>query len=312
MGERQIAKKIFVKDVEGYKTMIPQVSVAVFPVAGLGTRFLPVTKSSPKEMLPIIDRPLIQYAVDEAIEAGIKHLVFVTNSNKHSLEDYFDTHYELEQRLQAAGKQELLDTVHQILPSDVKVTYVRQGQPLGLGHAILQAEHVVGDQAFAVLLADDFMVSVPGCLAQLCAVYEQTGASVVATQHKLDEQLHQYGVVGLVSGGSDINCIVEKPKTRKDAPSNFAVMGRYVLNSCIFNALRQTPAGVGGEIQLTDAIGSLLKQERVLAHPFSGHRYDCGQAMGYLEATIDQALERSDLSASIMSFLRKKLSSDVK
>ena len=288
------------------------VKVAVFPVAGLGTRFLPVTKSSPKEMLPIIDRPLIQYAVDEAIEAGIKHLVFVTNSNKHSLEDYFDTHYELEKRLEAAGKCDLLATVHQILPPDVKVTYIRQGQPLGLGHAILQAEHVVGDQAFAVLLADDFMVSTPGCLAQMCEVYQQSGASVVATQRKANEQLHQYGVVGLKDNSTDIDCIVEKPKTREQAPSNFAVMGRYVLTPSIFSLLKTISAGIGGEIQLTDAIGSLLKQERVLAHPFSGHRYDCGQAMGYLEATIDQALERPDLSASMMSFLRKKLSSSVK
>ena len=292
--------------------MAPKVSVAVFPVAGLGTRFLPVTKSSPKEMLPIIDRPLIQYAVDEAIEAGIKHLVFVTNSNKHSLEDYFDTHYELEKRLEAAGKYDLLATVHQILPPDVKVTYIRQGQPLGLGHAILQAEHVVGDQAFAVLLADDFMVSTPGCLAQLCASYEQSGLSIVATQHKADEQLHQYGVVGLADNQVEITCMVEKPKTREEAPSNFAVMGRYVLTPSIFSLLKNMPAGVGGEIQLTDAINALLQQEKVCAHAFHGRRYDCGQAMGYLEATIDQALERPDLSDSMLSFLRKKLSSDVK
>ena len=258
-----------------------RVSKAVFPVAGLGTRFLPATKASPKEMLPVVDKPLIQYAVEEAYEAGIRDMIFVTGRSKRAIEDHFDTAYELESELAAAGKTALLELVRSIAPQDMNCLFVRQPRSLGLGHAVLCAEPLVGNEAFAVLLADDLMVGQqggPGVMAQMTAAFEKQGRSLLAVQEVPQEHTQRYGIVRGESAGGPllrIDEIVEKPAPEV-APSRMGVAGRYVLTPRIFEEIRTQPRGVGGEIQLTDAIARLMAHEAVYAYQYSGKRYDCG------------------------------------
>ena len=272
---------------------------AVFPVAGLGTRFLPATKTVPKEMLPIIDKPLIQYAVDEAIEAGCDTLIFVTNRYKHAVADYFDKAYELEQKLEKSGKTELLDLVRNVLPAGVRAIFVTQTEALGLGHAVLCAQPVVGDEPFAVMLPDDLIWSRGrGALAQMADVAERDGSSVIAVQQVPREQTASYGIVATDSFTDRcgrISAIVEKPDPEV-APSTLAVVGRYVLDPRIFSLLETTTPGKGGEIQLTDAIAALLTEQTVNAYRFEGTRFDCGTHIGLIEATIRFALDHEILS----------------
>ena len=279
---------------------------AVFPVAGLGTRFLPATKSIPKEMLPIVDKPLIQYAVEEALEAGIDTLIFVTSRKKHAISDHFDTSFELETRLADAGKVELLARITEIVPENVSRVHVTQPEALGLGHAILCAESVVGDEPFAILLADDLIRSQGrGALAQMVNVHDQTGASVIGVEEIPQETTRSYGVVGVndsAGGLQEIHTIVEKPAP-EDAPSRLGVVGRYVLSPHIFSCLRDVQAGAGGEIQLTDGIAEMLNSHKVLACPFSGVRYDCGSRQGFIKATIDYALDHNDLRDDILEHM---------
>ncbi|MBS1201990.1 MAG: UDP-glucose pyrophosphorylase [Chromatiaceae bacterium] len=280
---------------------------AVFPVAGLGTRFLPATKASPKEMLPIVDKPLIQYAAEEAESAGVDQLVFITGRSKRSIEDHFDKAYELEAELERAGKDKLLDIVRNILPSAATCIYVRQAEALGLGHAVLCARPVVGNEPFAVLLADDLIRSPgKGVVAQMADVYSRFGCSVLAVQEVPREETSQYGIVKVEPGPDGemrVVSMVEKPAPA-DAPSNLAVVGRYLLTPRIFDKLEQTRAGTGGEIQLTDAIAALLKDEPVIAYPFEGKRYDCGSKLGYLEATVEIGLAHPELGERFSSYLR--------
>jgi UTP--glucose-1-phosphate uridylyltransferase len=283
---------------------------AVFPVAGLGTRFLPATKTVPKEMLPIIDRPLIQYAVDEAIEAGCDTMVFVTNRYKHSIADYFDKAYELEQKLEKAGKVELLSLIRDVLPPKVRAVFVTQAEALGLGHAVLCARPVVGDEPFAVLLADDLIWNRgPGALKQMVDLAEREKASVIAVQDVPREQTGSYGIVATESfhdGYGAISAIVEKPKPDV-APSTLAVVGRYVLDGRIFGLLEQTRAGAGGEIQLTDGIAALLREQPALAYRFEGRRFDCGTRIGLVEATIQYALDHEDLADEARAYMTAAL-----
>jgi len=283
---------------------------AVFPVAGLGTRFLPATKASPKEMLPIVDKPLIQYAAEEAEEAGIDHLVFITGRNKRSIEDHFDKAYELETELECAGKQKLLQAVRTILPSKVSCIYLRQAEALGLGHAVLCAKPVVGEEPFAVLLADDLIRGDgQGVVAQMAELYERRRCSILSVMEVPPEETINYGMVETRPGPDgelQVVSIVEKPVPR-DAPSNLAVVGRYLLTPGIFDRLEQTPPGAGGEIQLTDAIGSLLAEETVIAYPFRGKRYDCGSKLGYLQATVEYGLAHPELGADFADYLRRVL-----
>ncbi len=286
-----------------------RVQKAVFPVAGLGTRFLPATKASPKEMLPIVDKPLIQYAVEEAYAAGIRHMIFVTGRSKRAIEDHFDTAYELEAELEAAGKDELLALVRSVQPSDMDCAFVRQPRSLGLGHAVLCAEPLVGREPFAVLLADDLMVGPPGgapVLAQMMSAFRQQGRSVIAVQEVPADQVHRYGIVAGESAGDPlirIQRIVEKPKAA-DAPSRMGVAGRYILTPGVFEEIRQQPRGVGGEIQLTDGIARLLEKEAVYAYQYSGKRYDCGSKEGFLEATVELALQHPQVGAAFREYLR--------
>ena len=286
-----------------------RVQKAVFPVAGLGTRFLPATKASPKEMLPIVDKPLIQYAVEEAYAAGIRHMIFVTGRSKRAIEDHFDTAYELEAELEAAGKDELLALVRSVQPSDMDCAFVRQPRSLGLGHAVLCAEPLVGQEPFAVLLADDLMVGPPGgapVLAQMVSAFRQQGRSVIAVQEVPADQVHRYGIVAGESAGGPlirIQRIVEKPKAA-DAPSRMGVAGRYILTPGVFEEIRQQPRGVGGEIQLTDGIARLLEKEAVYAYQYSGKRYDCGSKEGFLEATVELALQHPQVGAAFREYLR--------
>ncbi len=283
---------------------------AVFPVAGLGTRFLPATKTVPKEMLPIIDRPLIQYAVDEAIEAGCDTLVFVTNRYKHAVADYFDKAYELEQKLEKAGKTELLALIRDVLPPNVRAVFVTQTEALGLGHAVLCAKPVIGDESFAVLLPDDLIWNRgPGALKQMADVAETRGASVIAVQDVPREQTASYGIVD--TGGADGNPasilgMVEKPQPEV-APSTLAVVGRYVLRPEVFGLLEQTRPGKGGEIQLTDAIARLGASAPLLAYRFAGRRFDCGSRIGLVEATIRFALDHDDLAEETRAYMRAAL-----
>ena len=290
--------------------MHKRVTTAVFPVAGMGTRFLPVTKSSPKEMLPIVDKPLIQYVVEEAVAAGINQLVLVTSYSKRAVEDYFDSNFELEKRLEEKGDHELLELVRNIVPKDVSIVYVRQRDPLGLGHAVLCAKKVVGDQPFAVLLADDIIDCGSNyCLEQMVESYNQTGASVIAVEEIPLTETKKYGIVSLAKNPAipnQIDGIIEKPDSAQ-APSNLGVIGRYILSPRIFDLLETTQQGVGGEIQLTDAIAKLLKEEPVTAFSFEGHRYDCGTKLGFLEATISYALKRPDLGEDFRRFLKAKV-----
>ena len=290
--------------------MTRRIRKAVFPVAGLGTRFLPATKTVPKEMLPIVDRPLIQYAVDEAIEAGCDTMVFVTNRYKHAVADYFDKAYELEQKLEASGKDELLAVVRNVLPSGVRAVFVTQAEALGLGHAVLCAKPVVGDEPFAVILPDDLIWNRgPGALRQMADIAEDTGASVIATQAVAQEQVSSYGIVAtgeFSERRGRITAIVEKPRP-VDAPSNLAVVGRYILSPRIFDLLEATRPGAGGEIQLTDAISALLAEAPVLAYHFHGTRFDCGTHIGLIEATIRHALDHEKLSEAAQGFMRDAL-----
>ncbi len=287
-----------------------RIRTAVFPVAGLGTRFLPATKTVPKEMLPIVDRPLIQYAVDEAIEAGCDTLVFVTNRYKHAVADYFDKAYELEQKLEKSGKSEQLELIRNVLPPHVRAVFVTQAEALGLGHAVLCAKPVVGDAPFAVLLPDDLIWSRgPGALRQMADHAETTGASVIAVQDVAREQTGSYGIVDApaFSGRAGrIEAIVEKPKPA-DAPSTLAVVGRYILDPRIFGLLETTQTGAGGEIQLTDAIASLLKEKSVDAYRFHGTRFDCGTHLGLIEATVRYALDHEILSAPAAQMMQSAL-----
>lgn len=283
---------------------------AVFPVAGLGTRFLPATKTVPKEMLPIIDRPLIQYAVDEAIEAGCDTLVFITNRYKHAVADYFDKAYELEHKLERAGKTEQLELVRHVLPEGVRAIFVTQAEALGLGHAVLCAREVIGDEPFAVLLPDDLIWNRgPGALKQMADAAEAAGASVIAVQDVPHEATGSYGIVATEAFDGRqgrIKAIVEKPKPEV-APSNLAVVGRYVLNPRIFSLLEGTTPGAGGEIQLTDAIAALLAEEKVNAYRFQGTRFDCGTHIGLIEATIRYALDHEKLSDPARDMMQRAL-----
>ncbi len=283
---------------------------AVFPVAGLGTRFLPATKTVPKEMLPIIDRPLIQYAVDEAIEAGCDTLIFVTNRYKHAVADYFDKAYELEQKLERAGKTEQLELVRNVLPPHVRAVFVTQAEALGLGHAVLCAKPIVGDEPFAVLLPDDLIWNRgPGALRQMADAAEAGGSSVIAVQDVPRDQTGSYGIVATDAfNGREgrINAIVEKPKPDV-APSTLAVVGRYVLDARIFSLLESTTPGAGGEIQLTDAIAALLAEKPVHAYRFQGTRFDCGTHIGLIEATIRYALDHEKLSDAARATMQNAL-----
>jgi len=265
-----------------------KVRKAVFPVAGLGTRFLPATKAMPKEMLPVVDKPLIQYAVEEAAAAGIEQMIFVTGRNKRAIEDHFDRTPELEQQLQASAKHELYDLLMSATPKGVSFIYVRQPEPLGLGHAVLCAESVVGDEPFAVILADDLIDANPGVTAQLVDSYQRTGASVLAVENVPLEDTEKYGIVAAEAMNpreERVTRIVEKPKP-EEAPSTLAVVGRYVLRPEIFTELAMTPRGRGGEIQLTDAIERRVARGEVIARRFEGRRYDCGSKAGFLEANV--------------------------
>lgn len=287
---------------------IPRVRKAVFPVAGMGTRFLPATKASPKEMLPIVDKPLIQYAVEEAVEAGADTLVFVTSRTKRSIEDHFDRAYELETELELKHKEKELALVQSIVPEHVNCIYIRQAEARGLGHAVLCAESIVGDEPFYVILADDLIHSEPhSSLQQMRAVYEQHGHSVVGVERVARENTNRYGIITPEPAGDrlyKIKHIVEKPKPA-DAPSTLGVVGRYLLTPRIFSLLQKTGAGTGGEIQLTDAIQAMLGHETVYACEYQGVRYDCGDKLGYLQATVEYGLKHTELGDAFRDYLQR-------
>ncbi len=286
--------------------MKKRVTKAVFPVAGLGTRFLPVAKANPKEMLPIVDKPLIQYAAEEAVSAGISDLVFVTGRNKRSIEDHFDKAYELEAELAARHQDELLATVRNILPTGTSCVYIRQAEALGLGHAVLCAKAVVGDAPFAVVLADDLMNAEPPVLKQMVELYDQHQCSVISVQDIPREKTSSYGIVHgeeMKPGLHRIDGIVEKPSPA-DAPSTLAVAGRYILTPRILSCLEAIGPGAGGEYQLTDAIAALMQDESVLAYEYSGKRFDCGSKLGYLQATVEYALRHPELKESFRAYLK--------
>jgi len=287
-----------------------RVHKAVFPVAGLGTRFLPATKASPKEMLPIVDKPLIQYAAEEAIDAGVDHLIFVTGRNKRSIEDHFDKAYELEMELARASKQQLLESVRNMLQPDVSCVYLRQTEALGLGHAVLCAQPVLAEEPFVVLLADDLVrADGQGVVGQMAETHERYGCSILSVVEVPREETRKYGIVAAqpsLDGKLRVVSIVEKPAP-EDAPSNLAVIGRYLLTPRIFDHLQRTRPGSGGEIQLTDAIASLLADEPVIAHPFRGRRYDCGSKLGYLEATVEYGLAHPELGADFADYLEHRI-----
>ena len=279
---------------------------AVFPVAGLGTRFLPATKANPKEMLPIVDKPLIQYAVEEAIQSGITELIFVTGRNKRSIEDHFDKNIELEASLIASNKNLLLESIRSIIPSHVKCIYTRQSEPLGLGHAVLQAKTIINDEPFAVLLADDLTDAHTPVLKQLIMQHQKEQSSVIAIEDIPKEKTVQYGIVDVGDSKNNlykINSIVEKPQP-KDAPSTLGVIGRYVFNSEIFDCLEKIKPGKGGEIQLTDAIQMLLGQQAIFAYLFDGKRYDCGDKLGFIKANIEFSKKHPEIGKEFTAFLK--------
>lgn len=286
-----------------------KIKKAVFPVAGLGSRFLPATKAQPKEMLPIVDKPLIQYAVEEAVAAGITEMVFITGRNKRAIEDHFDTAYELEAELAAAEKNALLDLVRNVIPKHINCIYIRQSAPLGLGHAVLCARPVIGNEPFAVLLADDFMDTEPGTrpvLAQMTDIFEREGHSILAVQDVPRAETKQYGIVSATPYQSNlelVNGIIEKPQPDV-APSTLAVVGRYVLTNKIFEHLEKIGKGAGGEIQLTDGIASLMQAEKVLAYRYTGQRYDCGSKLGYLKATMAMGRKHPETGVAFEEYLR--------
>ena len=279
---------------------------AVFPVAGLGTRFLPATKASPKEMLPIVDKPLIQYAVEEAVAAGIDTMIFVTSRTKRAIEDHFDKAYEMETELAMRGKTEVLKILQDVVPPNVTCVYIRQAEALGLGHAVNCAASVVGDEPFAVVLADDMIDDgARGCLRQMVDIYDEWQCSILGTEKVHPSETASYGIVdaqGIRPGLAKLDGIVEKPKP-EDAPSNQAVVGRYILTPGIFERLNNVKRGAGGEIQLTDAIAMLLQDEPVLSYEFEGKRYDCGSKLGYLMATVEQGLKHDELRESFKAYL---------
>ena len=281
------------------------VRIAVFPVAGMGTRFLPATKASPKEMLPVVDKPLIQYAVEEAVAAGMTHMVFITGRNKRAIEDHFDKAYELESELSGRGRQELLDQVRDVVPKHVSCTYVRQSEALGLGHAVLCARAVLGGAPFAVILADDLIDADVPVLKQMADVFERERRSVIAVQPIPIQDSASYGIIQSDSAHGRlhrVSAIVEKPKPEA-APSNLAVVGRYILTPTVLDLLERVVPGAGGEIQLTDAIAALLEPEGVVGYEFSGQRYDCGSKLGYLEANVMYALKHGEIGAPFRAFL---------
>ena len=285
---------------------------AVFPVGGLGTRFLPATKASPKEMLPVVDKPLIQYAVEEAIAAGITEMIFVTGRGKRAIEDHFDKSYEIEAELMARGKQDLLDLVRGIKPSHVDCFYVRQSEPRGLGHAVLCAEKLIGDEPFAVMLADDLIDGRPPVLTQMIGVFDHYHCSVIGVEEIEPQETRAYGVIEGKAWDDRVfrmSGVVEKPEPAQ-APSNLGVVGRYVLTPGIFDHLRKTRPGAGGEIQLTDAIQSLLANEQALAYRYHGKRFDCGSKLGYLKATVEFALRHPEVKAGFEAYLNAKLAAN--
>jgi UTP--glucose-1-phosphate uridylyltransferase len=289
------------------KKMIHKVSKAVFPVAGLGTRFLPATKASPKEMLNVVDKPLIQYAVEEAIAAGITEMIFVTGRAKRAIEDHFDKAYELESELEAKGKHQLLEVVRSVLPKNVSCAYIRQPEALGLGHAVFCARPLIGDEPFAVILADDLIDAQKPVMRQMVDLYEETQSSIIGVEEVPREETGSYGIVSTErNGGGNLKLtgIVEKPKP-EEAPSTLAVVGRYILSPRIFRHLSSAKPGKGGEIQLTDAIAALLEEERVLALPFTGTRYDCGNKLGYLQATLAYAARHKEVGPAFTEYLRQ-------
>ena len=283
-----------------------KVRKAVFPVAGMGTRFLPATKASPKEMLPIVDKPLIQYAVEEAVAAGITDMVFVTGRSKRAIEDHFDKAYELESELEARGKNEMLEFVRNMIPKNINCIYIRQAEALGLGHAVLCAKPVIGDEPFAVLLADDLLVGTPAVMKQMTDTYDYYRCSVLGVQDVPRADTKSYGIVDVrkvAERVEQVNAIVEKPKP-EDAPSTLAVVGRYILTPRIFHHLENIKPGAGGEIQLTDGIASLLGEEQVLAYRYDGIRYDCGSKLGYLQATVDLGRRHPEVGPAFDTYLK--------
>jgi UTP--glucose-1-phosphate uridylyltransferase len=285
-----------------------QITKAVFPVAGLGTRFLPATKASPKEMLPVVDKPLIQYAVEEAAAAGITDMIFITGRNKRAIEDHFDKAYELEMELELRNKTELLETLQSATPRGINCIYIRQTEALGLGHAVLCAAPVVGEEPFAVLLADDLIDATVPVLRQMTDLAAAESCSVIGVMTVAPTETGSYGIVetaAMTGRWGQIRRMVEKPKPGT-TPSTLAVVGRYVLTPRLFHHLRTMPPGAGGEIQLTDGIERLLAEERVLAYAFEGRRYDCGSKLGYLEATVDYGLKHPELAADFAAFLRAR------
>jgi UTP--glucose-1-phosphate uridylyltransferase len=284
---------------------VKRITKAVFPVAGMGSRFLPATKASPKEMMPVVEKPLIQYAVEEAVAAGITDMVFITGRNKRAIEDHFDKAYELEAELVAHGKQELLRIVQEVIPKHVNCIYIRQAQALGLGHAVLCAQPVVQDEPFAVILADDLIDGETPVMKQMVDVYERYHCSILGVQEVPREQTGQYGIVNsihLEPGVERVNGIVEKPRPEA-APSTLAVVGRYILSPRIFHYLAQVPPGAGGEIQLTDGIAALMQEEQLLAYRFKGTRYDCGSKLGYLQAQVAFGLKHPELRDEFAAYL---------
>ena len=283
-----------------------KVRKAVFPAAGLGTRFLPATKAQPKEMLPVVDKPLIQYAVEEAYAAGVRQMIFVTGRHKRPIEDHFDMTYELEVALENANKQELLSVVRSVKPDDMECIYVRQPQALGLGHAVLCGRKLIGNEPFAVLLADDLMVHDKPILKQMVEQFDEWRASIIAVQEVPAEHTRRYGIVAGIEVNDrlvDIQRIVEKPAP-EDAPSRLGVAGRYILTPGVFHEIATQPRGVGGEIQLTDGIASLLRREKVFAYRYEGKRYDCGSKEGFLEANVELALAHPQLGPGFRQFLK--------
>jgi len=283
-----------------------RITKAVFPVAGFGSRFLPATKASPKEMMPIVDKPLIQYAVEEAVAAGLTDMVFVTGRQKRAIEDHFDKAYEIESELASRGKSELLKLVQDILPRHVNCIYIRQSEQLGLGHAVLCARPVLDGEPFAVILADDLLDAQTPVMRQMVKVFEEEKASVLGVQEVARDQTASYGIVAAESFRprlDQVKAIVEKPEPAA-APSNLAVIGRYVLTPAIFGHLARIRPGAGGEIQLTDAIGALLAEERVLAYRFEGVRYDCGSKLGYLQATVALGVRHPEVGSAFAAYLK--------
>jgi UTP--glucose-1-phosphate uridylyltransferase len=288
---------------------VTRINKAVFPVAGLGTRFLPATKAAPKEMLPVVDKPLIQYAVEEAYEAGIRHMIFVTGRNKRAIEDHFDTAYELEHELEANNKKELLALVRSLTPDDMFCSFVRQPRALGLGHAVLCAAPLVGDEPFAVLLADDLMCGKdggPSVLGQMVDQFARTPTCILAAQEVPRDHVKRYGIVAGEPAGdrlTKVTKMVEKPNPDV-APSRMGVAGRYILTPAVFDMIRNNPRGAGGEIQLTDGIARLMETEGVHAYEYQGRRYDCGSKQGFLEATVDFALKHAEVGADFREYLK--------